>query len=105
MNVFRAIASSTPTIASCTHHFYVIPKVPLAEYTKGQSGSLNGGDGRFSGGEHGGRGCYNNLFLQPSLAVLNVGKLFYFAWFRHGVEVQDSIFHLTIMENEIHNKM
>jgi len=78
--------------------------VPLAEYTKGQSGSLSGGDGRFSG-EHNGRGCYNNLLLQPSLAVLNVGKLFYFAWFRYGVEVQDSIFHLTITENKIHNKM
>jgi len=36
--------------------------VPLAEYTKGQSGSLSGGDGRFFG-KHSGRGCYNNLIL------------------------------------------
>jgi len=45
---------------------------------------------------------YNLLF--SSLAALNVGKLFYFT-FKHGVEVQDSIFHLTITENKIHNKM
>jgi len=40
-----------------------------------------------------------------SLAALNVGKLFYFTWFRYDVEVQDSIFHLMITENKIHNRM
>jgi len=52
-----------------------MPKVFLAKYTKGQSGSLSGSDGKFSD-KYGGRGCCNNFLLQPSLATLNVGKLF-----------------------------
>jgi len=98
------IASCTSQLLFVPHHFYVIPKLSLAEYIKGQSGSLSGGDGRFSG-EYSGRGCCNNLLLQPSPATFNVGKLFYFAWFRHDIEMQDSIFHLTITENEIRNRM
>jgi len=40
-----------------------MPKVSLAEYTKRHSGSLSGGDDRFSD-EHSGRGYCNNLLLQ-----------------------------------------
>jgi len=87
----RQLLPAPPQLLPAPRHFSVIPKVPLAKYTKGQSGSLSGGDDRFSS-EHGGRGYYNNLLLQPSLVVLNIGKLFYFAWFRHGVEVQIRFF-------------
>jgi len=59
---YRQLLPAAPQLLSAPHHFYVMPKVSLAEYIKGQSGSLSGGNDRFSG-EHGGRGCCNKLLL------------------------------------------